>query len=79
MEKPFMLIPDDKENLASLIAETGIGIAASTTEDIKRFTLSQYAQWENQGFTRLSIDDKERFSRRYQAQLFDALMTSLIA
>ena len=73
MEKPFMLIPSDEENLAQLINETGIGIAASTTEEIKRFILEQYTQWQKNGFTRQTIKNKQRFTRQSQAQQFETL------
>ena len=74
IEKPFMLIPSDEENLAQLIHETGIGIAASNTEEIKAFITQQYNQWQQNGFTRCTIADKSRFSRNYEAQQFEILL-----
>ena len=70
-----MLIPSDEENLAQLINETGIGIAASTTEEIKRFILEQYAQWQKNGFTRQTIKNKQRFTRQNQAQQFERILS----
>ena len=75
IEKPFMLIPSDEENLAQLIRETGIGIAASNTEEIKAFITQQYNQWQQNGFTRCTIADKSRFSRNYQAQQFELVLS----
>lgn len=77
IEKPFMLIPSDEENLAQLITDTGIGTAASTTEEIKTFILEQYDQWQQNGFTRRTIADKTRFSRREAAQEFGAILNRL--
>ena len=78
IEKPFMLIPSDEENLAQLITDTGIGVAASTTEEIKAFILEQYAQWQKNGFTRRTVADKTRFSRQHAAQEFQELILSTL-
>lgn len=78
IEKPFMLIPSDEENLAQLIRETGIGIAASTTEEIKAFITQQYNQWQQNGFTRCTIADKSRFSRQHAAKEFEELLHSTL-
>lgn len=74
MEKPFMLIPSDEGDLAQLIADTGIGIAARTTDDIKSFVLNIYKDWQTNGFTRQPVRDKHLFTRRYQAQQFEELI-----
>ena len=78
VEKPFMLIPSDEENLAQLIRETGIGIAASNTEEIKAFITQQYNQWQQNGFTRCTIADKSRFSRQHAAKEFEELLHSTL-
>ena len=78
IEKPFMLIPSDEENLAQLIAETGIGVAASDVETIKAFILEQYTQWQQNGFTRCTIADKSRFSRQHAAKEFEELLHSTL-
>ena len=79
IEKPFMLIPSDEENLAQLISETGIGIAASDIEEIKTFITQQYQQWQQDGYTRCTIEDKSRFSRTYQARLMEDILNTAIA
>ena len=77
-EKPFMLIPSDEDDLAKLIADTNIGIAARTSEDIKTFIYNIYKEWASNGFTRRAIRDKSRFTRRYQAQQFEQLFSSFL-
>ena len=74
IEKPFMLIPSDEENLAQLINETNIGIAASDVETIKAFIREQYEQWQQQGFTRRTIHNKYRFSRLHEAKQFEQVL-----
>ena len=78
MEKPFMLIPSDDENLADLINETGIGIAASGAEQIQDFIIKQYQEWKQQGFTHRTIKNKKRFSRQHEAQQFAQILKSAI-
>ncbi len=77
IEKPFMLIPSDEDNLARLIRETNIGIAASTVTEVKSFILTKYTEWQRNGFTRLTIHNKDRFSRRRQAQETEHILTSI--
>lgn len=74
VEKPFMLIPTDEENLEQLIRQTDIGIASSDVEQIKDFITKQYTQWKQQGYTRCTITDKQRFSRAYQAKQFEQIL-----
>ena len=73
VEKPFMLIPSDNDELAKLIAQTGIGIAAQNVEEIKSFLTEQYAIWQANGFTRQTVTDKHIFTRQYQARQFESI------
>lgn len=74
MEKPFVLVPSDQDSMAELIAQTGIGIAAEDTAQLKSFLLDQYATWQKQGFTRQPVTHKEIFSRRYQARQMEEII-----
>ena len=74
MEKPFVLVPSDKDSLATLIKETGIGLAAEDKTQLKTFLMEQYAKWQAKGYTRQPVNNKEIFSRRYQAQQFEQFM-----
>lgn len=76
-EKPFMLIPSDEDNLAQLIQDTGIGIAARSTDDIKTFITKTYNAWLANGFTRQPVRDKQRFSRQSQAKQFETIFLQL--
>ena len=76
-EKPFMLVPSDEDALEQLIAETGIGIAARTTEDIKTFVLKTYGQWQTQHFTRQPVTDKQLFTRTCQSKQFEEIFKHL--
>lgn len=73
VEKPFMLIPSDNDELSELIAQTGIGIAAQSVEQIKAFLTDQYAIWQANGFTRQTVANKQIFTRQYQARQFESI------
>lgn len=73
VEKPFMLIPFDNDELSQLIAQTGIGLAAQNAEEIKAFLTEQYAIWQANGFTRQPVANKEVFTRQYQARQFESI------
>ena len=74
MEKPFVLIPSDEDSMAALIQQTGIGLAAKTTAQLKSFLLDKYAEWQANGFTRQTVNNKEIFTRRYQARQFEQII-----
>jgi len=77
-EKPFMLIPSDEDALAQLIHETGIGIAARDTEDIKAFIGQEYQVWRTDHYTHRSVSNKQLYTRGYQASQFTDIFKSLI-
>ena len=77
MEKPFVLIPSDEDSMAALIQQTGIGLAAKTTAQLKSFLLDKYAEWQANGFTRQTVNNKEIFTRRYQARQFEQIITAI--
>lgn len=68
VEKPLLLVPSDEDSLAELIRETGIGCAARDIEEVKTFLREQYAEWKEKGYTRQTIEEKDIFSRKNEAQ-----------
>lgn len=76
MEKPMLLIPSDREALAGLIAEAGIGAAAESLEEVMSFILMQYNHWREHGFTRQQSVGRERFMRRKEAEQFANILES---
>ena len=79
MEKPFMLIPSDEDELARLIASTGIGTATSSVSEIKDFILAKYREWQANGFTRQAVRDRQRFSREKECGQFEAVFDSILS
>lgn len=78
VEKPLLLVPSDEDSLAELIRESGIGIAARDKEEVKTFLRQKYQEWKQKGYTRQSIADKERFSRKREAHQMKEILTNKI-
>ena len=72
-EKPVLCIPSSHGCLAQTIRETHAGIATANVEEIKTFILEKYHEWQANGYTRQNVQNKEPFSRAYQAQQFETL------
>jgi len=81
VEKPVLCVPSDEECLDAVIKETNAGIAATSAEEVQSFILSKYAEWKANGFTHQPVnpDQKRLFSRQYQAQQFEELLTRIIS
>ena len=73
-EKPLLLVPSDEDSLATLIQETGIGIAASSPQEIADFIEEKYQEWQANGYTRQAVQDKERFSRQNEAKQIEQIL-----
>ena len=73
VEKPILCVRSDEGCLAQVINETQSGLAATSVEEIKEFISTYYAQWEKQGYTRIDIKDKEKFTRQNQALQFEQI------
>ena len=74
-EKPILCTPSDTEELAQTIRETNAGLASSDIQEIKAFILDKYHEWQQNGFTRQAVINKEQFSREKQAEQFEQLFT----
>lgn len=72
VEKPILCVRSDESLLAQAINETNAGIAATSVEQVCKFIMECYKQWENIGFTSIKIN-KEKiglFSRQEQAKQY---------
>ena len=78
VEKPILCVRSDEECLAQTIKETNAGLAATTVEEVKRFILHHYQQWQQNGYTHINITNKEQFSRQRQAQQFEEIFKQTI-
>lgn len=76
VEKPVLCVRSDEECLAEVIRDTNAGVAATTAEEVKAFALDKYKEWQNKGFTRQAVnkDQKQLFTRQYQAEQFEKLL-----
>lgn len=72
-EKPILCTPSDNGLLAQTIRQTNAGLASSDINEIKAFILDKYREWQQNGFTRQAVINKEQFSREKQAQQFEQL------
>ena len=77
-EKPVLCTPSDNGLLAETIRHTNAGLASSDIDEIKAFILEKYHEWQQNGFTRQSVVNKEPFSRQQQAQQFEQLFLQCI-
>ena len=77
-EKPVLCTPSDNGLLAETIRHTNAGLASSDIDEIKAFILEKYHEWQQNGFTRQSVVNKEPFSRQQQAQQFEQLFMQCI-
>lgn len=76
-EKPILCVPSDKGSLAELINYTKAGIATDDIEEIKNFILSNYAEWQKNGFTHQHTQHREQFSREYQTRKLENIIYRL--
>lgn len=77
VEKPILCIPSDNSCLAEVIHDTNAGIATDDIEEIKQFIRDKYAEWKQKGYTHQLVMGKMPFSRQYQAQQFEQLLSAL--
>lgn len=73
VEKPVLCVRSDEECLANVINQTNAGLAATNVEEIQTFICEKYHEWQQNGFTRQAVINKEQFSREKQAQQFEQL------
>ena len=73
IEKPCLCLVSDEGCLADAIEKTNAGLAATTTEEVEQFILEKYHEWQEKGFTRQPVKNKEQFTRQHEAQQFEEL------
>ena len=73
VEKPILSPVSDRGCLADAIEKTNAGLAATTTEEVEQFILEKYHEWQEKGFTRQPVKNKEQFTRQHEAQQFEEL------
>lgn len=73
IEKPCLCLVSDEGCLADTIEKTNAGLAATTTEEVEQFILEKYHEWQENGFTRQPVKNKEQFTRQHEAQQFEEL------
>lgn len=73
VEKPCLCLNSDEECLADAIAKTQAGLAATNVEEVKAFILEKYHEWQQNGFTRQRVVNKEQFTRQHEAAQFEQL------
>ena len=73
IEKPCLCLVSDEGCLADAIEKTNAGLAATTTEEVEQFILEKYHEWQERGFTRQPVKNKEQFTRQHEAQQFEEL------
>jgi hypothetical protein len=77
VEKPILCVRSDEECLAQVIKETESGLAATCVDEVKKFILHYYDQWQKQGYTHVNIKNKEQFSRQKQALQFEDIFNKV--
>ena len=77
-EKPVLCTPSDNGLLAQTIRQTNAGLASSDINEIKEFIIEKYREWQQNGYTRQAVINKEQFSREKQAQQFEQLFLQCI-
>ena len=73
IEKPCLCLVSDEGCLADAIEKTNAGLAATTTEEVEQFILEKYHEWQEKGFTRQPVKNKEQCTRQHEAQQFEEL------
>ena len=74
-ETPVLCIPVRDDDLQRIVSEQQCGLATDSVEETERFLLEQYRIWKQQGFTRMTAKDRQRFSRQSQAIEYSHLLT----
>ena len=73
IEKPCLCLTSDEECLANAIQQTHAGLAATNVNEVKAFILEKYNEWQQNGFTRQAVINKEQFTRQHEAEQFEQL------
>lgn len=78
VEKPVLCVRSDEECLADVISKTNAGLAATDVKEIQSFIYEKYREWQENGYTRQAVINKEPFSREKQAKQFEKILLSML-
>ena len=72
VEKPILCVRNDEGCLEAVLKHTQSGLSASTAEEVVHFIMEKYREWQQNGYTRQSVNREavQQFSRRGQAGEF---------
>ena len=78
--RPVLCTPDNGDNLAKLVRETGCGLVSSDGAEIDSFLRERFNEWEINGHTEGHVQESIRlnFSRGYAAQTWEKLFASAV-
>ena len=74
----MLCVRSDEECLADVISKTNAGLAATEVKEIQTFIYEKYREWQEKGYTRQVVINKEQFSREKQAKQFEQILLSMI-
>ena len=76
VEKPVLCIRSDEECLAQVIEQTHAGLAGKEVQEVADFLLDKYHEWQQNGFTRQSLQHKDLFTRDTQSRQIENIILS---
>ena len=80
VEKPILCVRNDEDCLEKNINSANAGLAASKVEEVEKFILDKYVEWEQNGYTHQKTNQQaiQQFSRKEQAKQFVSIFESLL-
>lgn len=80
VEKPVLCVRSDEECLAQVVTETNAGLAGTNVDEVERFILVKYREWQTRGFTRQIVNQEKKrlFTRQYQSLQLEQLFHAVI-
>ncbi len=68
VEKPVLCLRSDEGVLEDMIKEVNMGWACRNVEEVKKALIQAYEEWKTEGFTKVSVVEREKFSRKRQTE-----------
>jgi len=80
VEKPILCVRNDEDCLEKTINAANAGLPASKIEEVEKFILEKFAEWQRNGYTHQSVNQDfiKQFSRKRQAGEFAGVFNRLI-
>lgn len=78
-ERPVLCVRSDESCLADAINRTNAGLAGTNVEEVEKFLLEKFHEWQINGFTLQPVNKqiKKQFSRQAEAEQFLQLFSKL--